>query len=381
MPIIKKESEQSSIEKILQDLIQNHDLNNLQKASNKIFFNKDLSGNLNNEEINEVLTFEEAKEMFFKSDRYISLSESSKKTYKSEMKILEKNYVEGLESGVKTHFEDLFTDSKYNTEVLRYLNEDIKENTKQKKKAFLRSFIQSVTYDFYAKHKEVFSSLLKIKTDINSLPKYLELEQIYEVLNLSRQSLAALRNYTILKVLLGSGIRINELTLLQIGDINANTQTIMVFPKGNKKSKKPRKISSEALNVLENYIEFTYSAFKGKENYSELYIFSSNEGQTPLTERTIQYMVKNLILKAESIPKERKEDLSTHSFRHSFAVHALHSGIDIYTISTLLGHKNISSTEIYLNLFDEDLKKAIEKHPFANLHVKNLNLRPASKSQ
>jgi len=375
MPIKKKESEQSSIEVILQNLVQKHNLSNLQQASSKIFFNNDLSENFESEKTEDVLTFEEAKEEFFKSDRFISLSESSKYTYESEMRVLEKNYVESLEKGIKTPFQDLFISSEYNTCILSYLNADIKESTKQKKKAFLRSFIQSVTYDCYQKNKEVFNRLLKIKTDISILPRYFEIEQIHELINLSKQTPASLRNYTMLRVFLGTGIRINELKLLQIGDIYSEAQNILVCPKGDKKHKKARKISSSALSVLENYVEFTYSHLKSKENYSKLYIFSNNEGKTPLTDRAIQYMVKNLILKATSIPEERKEHLNTHSLRHSFAVHALHSGIDIYTISNLLGHKSISSTEIYLNLFDEDLKKAIEKHPFSNLHIRDLNLR------
>jgi integrase/recombinase XerD len=77
-----------------------------------------------------------------------------------------------------------------------------------------------------------------------------------------------------------------------------------------------------------------------------------------------EQFMKSIIREARLIKDEDKDRLGPHSFRHSFAIHGLEAGIDIYTLSKLLGHESIDSTMKYLRMFDDQLKHAINKHPF-----------------
>ncbi|EAO9488599.1 hypothetical protein AKL49_25300, partial [Salmonella enterica] len=87
---------------------------------------------------------------------------------------------------------------------------------------------------------------------------------------------------------------------------------------------------------------------------------------------TVQKMLDGLISEAQTISPEEKERLSVHSLRHSFALFALEEGVDLVSISKLLGHKSLKTTTIYLQLFNSMLLQAIEKHPFARSLAANL---------
>jgi integrase/recombinase XerD len=89
--------------------------------------------------------------------------------------------------------------------------------------------------------------------------------------------------------------------------------------------------------------------------------------------------MKSIILETQSIPAEDKERLGPHSFRHTFAVQGLDAGIDIYTLAKLLGHESLNSTMKYLRMFDDQLKHAINKHPFAREVMKQIKERLENK--
>lgn len=177
---------------------------------------------------------------------------------------------------------------------------------------------------------------------------------------------------------LSSGIRLNELLQLKIGDIDTERQIIHVVGKGRKGAKTRRTINLLGLSILRNYIRFTFQAQIAtftEEQLDGLHVFSTDGGISAMSARTIQYIVKNLIKMATSIPKNMKSQYSVHTFRHCYAVYGLESGIDIYTLSKLLGHESIETTTIYLKLFEDQLKKAVEKHPFANGLNKGIQMR------
>lgn len=114
-------------------------------------------------------------------------------------------------------------------------------------------------------------------------------------------------------------------------------------------------------------------------DYQRLYIFSSTAGDKPITSRAIQQFMKRIIRESRSIKEEDKDRLGPHSFRHSFAVQGLEAGIDIYTLSKLLGHESIDSTMKYLRLFDDQLRDAINKHPFAQEIIQKIRERLENK--
>lgn len=302
----------------------------------------------------------------------MALSASSKRTYLSEVKCFNSFTQAQLGNHPK------LVEASSPTLLLEYLQRATNPNTKAKKSAFLRTFFLAISQRYELNLLDPLKPLLKMKWRKDELQKGFNKIQLAELLSLSQMSRDGHRNSTIIWTFLGTGLRINELLHLQIGDIVEDTQTVYIIPKGDDGTKVPRKITKLALTLLQDYVSFKYSYLKEtlpEKAYSQLYIFSNDLGKSPLTSRTIQLMIKSLCKKAISIPEHQKEWYSPHSFRHSFAIYALESGIDIYTLSKLLGHKSIGSTIVYLNLFDDQLKSAIEQHPFAKSEYKTMQGR------
>ncbi|QGM30141.1 tyrosine-type recombinase/integrase [Bacillus sp. N3536] len=314
-------------------------------------------------DINESVTLIAAIEYYRTSSAFLGLSNSSKKTYSSE--------VEQFKSFVTREIGSNITLQNATEPILlvKYLKSFKSPNTKAKKSAFLRSFFRCVLSYFLKKDISQIKDVLKVNWTSDNLPRAFTQVQLAEIIDLCKLFNNELRNYTILWTFLGTGIRLSELINLQILDIDKESQTIKVIPKGNEEIKKARKISSIALLILLDYINFKYAHFskiKSEVEYKQLYIFSTNNGQSPINKRTIQHLMNKLIVNASSIPQNEKSRYNVHTLRHCFAVYGLDAGIDIYTLSKLLGHESIKSTTVYLKLFDNQLLEAIEKHPFAN---------------
>lgn len=319
-----------------------------------------------------IVSFQEAIDFYLTSGNYLSLSPTSKKTYMSEMNQFKRFMFSELRNSMTI-------ENVSNPLVLaKYLKPYIGSNTYAKKSAFLRSFLGSVYRYFYSTDIDHLKKLLRVSHFKDSLPRAFSKVQLAELLTLAQSTSKNLRNCTIIWTFLGTGIRLDELRKLTIGDIDAENQSIFVSSKRRKSDKEKRKISKLSLVILLDYIKFTFAYLKNKlpnKEYQGLYIFSNDLGNTPIGNRTIQYIISDLISKLESIPLDDKKRFSVHSFRHSFAVYGLEAGIDIYTLSKLLGHESISSTEKYLKLFDHQLKEAIEKHPLGKIELLNLMRR------
>lgn len=315
----------------------------------------------------------DAVESFFVSSNFLELSKTSQTTYRSEMKLF-LQYVR-QHYGNHAQFQTIT-----NGELLSdYINQYPDQNTKAKKCAFLRTFIKTTYKKFYG-HQDLdhLKKVLKVRWSNDDMPKAFTKAQIAEILMIAQSRNHGALYTAIIWTFLGSGIRINELCHLQIGDIDPHTQTLKVVPKGAESTKKSRKINQLALLMLADYIEKKYSKARetlSESEYKQLYVFSSTGGKKPLTPRAIQHFMKSIILETQSIPAEDKERLGPHSFRHTFAVQGLDAGIDIYTLAKLLGHESLNSTMKYLRMFDDQLKHAINKHPFAREVMKQIKER------
>jgi integrase/recombinase XerD len=319
---------------------------------------------------------------------YQSVAPSSQSSYKSETRSFCKYFRVNIDEDLSTDvlLKEVLTPEK----LEEYLQQPgIADSTRRKKAAFLRSFIDSVARDLLSEKKinQLNKRALHLDAPDPQPPRAFTAEQIDYLLNLSRLTRCALRNYTILWTLVGTGIRVDELHF-QMGDVNLEKGWIKVKAKGRKERAKVKRFMTKgAIKALKYYIHFTYFHLKNvfsETDYNRLYIFSDDNGKHALSNRAIQKMVRGLIDKAiedkviqdkvwdSDRGEEVKVNYSTHSTRHSFAIYALESGMDIYIVKELLGHKSIESTQVYLNLFDEQFQKSIDKHPFAQLETDQL---------
>ena len=151
-----------------------------------------------------------------------------------------------------------------------------------------------------------------------------------------------------------TGLRVSELINLDFNNINLDKAYVRCFGKGNKERIVP--IGEIALNYLTIYINNYRDSLKKKYLCDKLFL--NNHGKA-LTRQGFLMIIKN-IAKEVGIDK----NITPHMLRHSFATHLLNNGADLRSIQVLLGHSNLSTTQIYTNVSNEILKENYELfHP------------------
>ncbi|MFQ6106727.1 MAG: tyrosine-type recombinase/integrase [Thermoplasmata archaeon] len=176
--------------------------------------------------------------------------------------------------------------------------------------------------------------------------KYLKEEEVLELLHTPRR----LRDHLIILLLYQTGMRVGELANLRLRDIDFDAEEISI--QKSKRHPEGRKVPLVD-NVTRSKLKYYIGNRKGKKEP----LFLSNKG-TPLSKRQIQRIISDNA-RAAGIDKER---CHAHVLRHTHAVHALRSGIDLRTLQENLGHSSIDITAIYLTLDIEDRKEAYRKH-------------------
>lgn len=163
-----------------------------------------------------------------------------------------------------------------------------------------------------------------------------------------------LRDRSILELLYATGVRCSELVNIKVDDINFIEKSIRVFGKGRKE--RMVLFGAKAKSVIADYLENERIFLAGKTNSEYLFL---NTSGTQLTSRSVQRIF-------EMFRKFLKIDrhLTPHKMRHSFATHLLNQGVDLRVIQELLGHTNLSTTEIYTHVSSAEMSKICENtHP------------------
>lgn len=181
------------------------------------------------------------------------------------------------------------------------------------------------------------------------LPEYLSEEEVLSLLNVpNTKTKKGLRDRLILELLYGTGMRVSELVTIKINQINSLAGFVMIMGKGRKERIIP--IGEEALYWLKEYL---------KENNIKEYVFPGKNGKH-ITRQYVWKLIKECALKTGIT------SISPHSLRHSFATHLLLRGADLHSVQLMLGHSDISTTEIYTHITKDHLKKVyFQFHPRA----------------
>ena len=185
------------------------------------------------------------------------------------------------------------------------------------------------------------------------LPVYLTEEEVNKLLNINLFTPYDYRNKAMLELLYATGLRISELCNLKIVDIDIDNCFIRINGKGSKERIVP--VTDLALKYLSIYVT-QYRNVILKDKISD-YLFISNS----LTNISRQGFFK--IIKKECKRAGIEKNVSPHVLRHSFATHLLKHGADLRVIQELLGHEDISTTQIYAHLVNEKLKEDYQYHP------------------
>ncbi len=167
------------------------------------------------------------------------------------------------------------------------------------------------------------------------------------------EGINAMRDKLIIELFYTTGIRLNELINIKLADVNFSAKTIKIFGKRNKERFVP--INSDLSQNLYNFIELLNS-----EHTNNTFIFVTNKGDK-LYDKFVYRLVKLYLSKVTTINKK-----SPHILRHTFATHMLNSGADLNAIKEILGHANLSATQVYTHNTIENLKSVYNQaHPKA----------------
>ena len=186
------------------------------------------------------------------------------------------------------------------------------------------------------------------------LPKSLTIPEVkaflaaYESLPVSRPTMV--RDAVMFELLYSSGLRVSELVSLKLEDINLEAGFMRVFGKGSKERVVP--MNMRAKEQLKHYISQLRPAILKKKKSS--FLFITGRGKPMTRQRFWQTM--------RALGKRVGIEIHPHMIRHSFATHLLEGGADLRSVQKMLGHSDISTTQIYTKVTSERLKKAFIKH-------------------
>ncbi len=205
-------------------------------------------------------------------------------------------------------------------------------------------------------------------TRMRPLPKILSEDEVDRLLAAAiraaktKPDIRNLRLVAFLEILYASGLRVTELVSLPKSAVAGERQMLFIKGKGGRERLAP--LNDSARQAIAGYLEALKTDAKFWESK---WLFPSRSGAGHLTRIRVFQLLKALAVQAGIEPRK----ISAHVLRHAFATHLLNRGADLRAVQKMLGHADISTTQIYTHILDERLKELVrEKHPLSNISVK-----------
>ena len=196
---------------------------------------------------------------------------------------------------------------------------------------------------------------LKIQTPKipKSLPKSLGEDEVARLIKAPNiDSSSGLRDRAMIELLYACGLRVSELVSILLTEVSINDGVIRVTGKGNKTRLVP--MGEEALDWIKEYIKNARQCILKKQTSN--FLFVTNHGGA-MTRQAFWYLIKRYTITANI-----NKSISPHVLRHAFATHLINHGADLRVVQMLLGHSDISTTQIYTHIAGDRLKSIHEKH-------------------
>ena len=198
-----------------------------------------------------------------------------------------------------------------------------------------------------------------------TLPKVMSMKEVDKLLETpDTETEIGLRDRAILEVMYATGLRISELINLKMNELHLTMGFIQTIGKGNKERILP--IGGMAIQYLNEYLEDSRPIFESRSAEESPYVFLNSRGKG-LSRQGVWKNIKKTVQLAGI-----KQNVTPHMIRHSFATHLLENGADLRIVQELLGHSDISTTQIYTHITKARMKDIYkEYHPRATIENKN----------
>lgn len=239
--------------------------------------------------------------------------------------------------------------------MTRLFNNEFKKKSIARKLSSLRTFYRYlITEKIVSKNPFELIETPKVE---KSLPRFLYKEEIEKIFSsIDTTTAIGKRNLAIMEILYGSGLRVSELVSLEIKHLDFSNAMIKVLGKGSKERYVPMNLRT--IEALNNYIHVGRKELILKIETAAPSVIFVNRNGGALTSRGVRVIINKIIEDAaESI------HVYPHMLRHTFATHLLDGGADLRSVQEMLGHSNLSTTQIYTHVSTEQLKKSMENHP------------------
>ena len=197
------------------------------------------------------------------------------------------------------------------------------------------------------------------------LPTIISMEQIDKLIAHSKcdKSPNGIRLNVMIEILYATGIRISELVEMKISSLHEKKNFLLIYGKGNKERLVP--ISNNTIKTIDDYLKIRgFFMIKG---YDSKWLFPSKKSSKGFISRQ---RFNQLLLDLSHKAKLSINRISPHKLRHAFATHLLENGIDLRSLQQMLGHSDISTTQIYTHVLKDRLKKIVEhNHPLSKIDI------------
>ena len=273
---------------------------------------------------------------------------------------IDKNYSDNT---IESYLRDIRYFLDYvNKEIIDINKKDIEDyitfNLSNYNESSLNRIIASIKGFF--KYLSLYKGFINVSEDVEclkrkkTLPKYLSIEEVDKLLDISLNNAFDYRNKAILEMMYATGLRASEVINLELQNIDLVNKVVNVYGKGKKERIVP--LSNISINYLDIYINNYRSELFVKGNNPKDILFLNNHG-LKMTRQGL-YKIIGKIAKEKNINKE----ITPHVLRHSFATHMIECGADIRSVQELLGHENVITTEVYTHLADNFIKNSYNEY-------------------
>ncbi len=239
---------------------------------------------------------------------------------------------------------------------IHFLNRELNNSagTRARKIAALKAYFKYLSVKTQKLQENPLAELDSVKVE-KRLPKYFSLEDSVALLNAVKDR-NSIRDYCILTLFLNCGMRLSELVNINITDIREDKLT--VIGKGDKE--RVIYLNDSCRAALERYLEVRNQMAPTASDKNALFLSERNRR---ISRRTVQYTVEKYVKKLGLDPHK----YTTHKLRHTAATLMYQSGVDIRLLQEILGHQQLSTTEIYTHVDSKQLRAAVEMNPLAHI--------------